>query len=126
MVYRVHNHRGIFAFDIGFYAFLHSHILLGKNLGGHPILHFQNCKCLVCKFQSNNFPVEIFAQNIPVEEQQAFKHMIIEAKILNKKGNIFKNEVVKLKKSGYKTEPAFAKLLDIQGDPYEGLLQYQF
>ncbi|TYS69311.1 DUF4269 domain-containing protein [Sutcliffiella horikoshii] len=29
-----------------------------------------------------------------------------------------------LKQQGYKTEPAFCKLLNISGDPYEGLLLF--
>jgi len=35
-----------------------------------------------------------------------------------------RERVISLKKQGYKTEPAFCKLLNISGDPYEGLLLY--
>ncbi len=49
--------------------------------------------------------------------------MITEHAILKEKGKNFKQEIIKLKASGLKTEPAFAKLLGIEGDPYEELLK---
>ena len=35
-----------------------------------------------------------------------------------------KEEIVSLKKQGYKTEPAFCKVLGLKGDPYHSLIQY--
>jgi len=86
-----------------------------KSIGG--------IKSVICRFESNGFEIEIFAQNIPTEEQNAYKHMIIEHKILKEKGDEFKEKIIKLKKAGLKTEPAFAKLLGIVGDPYMQLLK---
>jgi hypothetical protein len=40
-------------------------------------------------------------------------------------GERFKNEVIKLKKQGIKTEPAFASLLGLPGDPYGALLKFE-
>ncbi|WP_413531822.1 DUF4269 domain-containing protein [Empedobacter brevis] len=51
--------------------------------------------------------------------------MLIEAKILEKLGKDFKNKIIELKRKGYKTEPAFSKLLEVQGDPYLALLEYE-
>jgi hypothetical protein len=50
--------------------------------------------------------------------------MLIEHRLLLKHGEAFKNKVIELKQNGLKTEPAFAKLLGIEGDPYEELLKY--
>ena len=85
---------------------------------------YYGIKSTVAKFISGNFEIEIFGQNIPSEKQNAFRHMIIENKILLERGPGFREEIIKLKKSGYKTEPAFAKLLNLKGDPYDELLKF--
>ncbi|NMM47793.1 DUF4269 domain-containing protein [Marinigracilibium pacificum] len=79
---------------------------------------------IIASFYYEDFPIEIFGQNMPVYQQNAFKHMLAEYYILNEKGSEFKEEVVKLKSIGYKTEPAFAELLSLEGDPYVALLDY--
>ncbi|TGK16395.1 DUF4269 domain-containing protein [Leptospira kmetyi] len=50
-----------------------------------------------------------------------FVHLQIEHKILSIAGENFKNRIRFLKNEGWKTEPAFAYLLGIQGDPYHAL-----
>lgn len=52
--------------------------------------------------------------------------MIIEKKILDLVGRDVKEEIKKLKRSGRKTEPAFAKYLKLKGDPFEELLKLSF
>lgn len=49
--------------------------------------------------------------------------MIIENALLEQFPYI-RAEVIRLKKEGMKTEPAFCKIFDLDGDPYESLLQY--
>ena len=49
--------------------------------------------------------------------------MIVEYKLLKRLGETARQGIIELKRSGYKTEPAFAKLLRITGDPYDELLQ---
>ena len=49
--------------------------------------------------------------------------MIIENDILKEKGLDFKQKIKQLKSDGLKTEPAFAKLLGLQGNPYIELLK---
>jgi len=78
----------------------------------------------VACFRTDSFEVEIFAQNIPTDRQHAYQHMLIEHNILLKKGNDFKAEIIRLKASGMKTEPAFARLLGLPDDPYQALLDY--
>lgn len=80
---------------------------------------------VVANFFVDDFEIEIFGQNLPVEEQFGFRHMIIEAKILEEKGGDFRQKIIALKKSGIKTEPAFAQLLNLKGNPYEALLNFK-
>lgn len=83
-----------------------------------------NEECVIACFKIEGFEIEIFGQNIPTKNQNGFKHMIIEYKILQSRGEDFRLQIIKLKKSGYKTEPAFGHLLALNGDPYEALLKY--
>lgn len=80
---------------------------------------------VVANFEISGFEIEIFGQNIPVKNQNAYKHMIIENEILQSKGEQFRLEIIKLKQSGYKTEPAFCLLLGLKGNPYLELLEYR-
>jgi len=79
----------------------------------------------IIKFHSGEFEIEIFGQDCPTEKQNAYRHMLIEYKILNSKDDKFRNEIIQLKKEGLKTEPAFARLLSLQGNPYEELLKLE-
>ncbi len=49
--------------------------------------------------------------------------MIVEHRILEQKGIEFRYKIKKLKSNGIKTEPAFAKLLKLEGNPYDELLK---
>jgi len=49
--------------------------------------------------------------------------MVIEHLIMEQFPNI-RREVIHLKKQGYKTEPAFCKILGLDGDPYDSLIEY--
>ncbi len=80
-------------------------------------------KCIVINFMLEEFPVEIFGQNKPADQQNAYRHMIAEYKILQEKGEYFKQKIIELKTKGIKTEPAFGLLLDLK-NPYEDLLKY--
>ena len=79
---------------------------------------------VIANFNTDNFNYEVFGQAVPVTSQNGYRHMIAEYKILLKKGESFRNEIIALKQSGYKTEPAFAKLLGLSGNPYKELLLY--
>lgn len=48
--------------------------------------------------------------------------MVAEWKILAEKGDSFKQKILELKRSGIKTEPAFAQMLGLKGDPYQAVL----
>lgn len=76
------------------------------------------------KFVFNDFEFELFGQNEPVHHQNAYLHMMIEFQLLQKFPDL-QPKVLALRKQGYKTEPAFCKILEITGDPYSGLIHYR-
>lgn len=80
---------------------------------------------VIANFKIEEFEIEIFGQNVPTQNQNGYKHMIIEHKILQSKDENFRLEIIKLKQNGYKTEPAFGKLLGLKNNPYKELLDYQ-
>ncbi|WP_100075132.1 DUF4269 domain-containing protein [Chryseobacterium camelliae] len=77
---------------------------------------------IILNFMLDGFPVEIFGQDIPSVQQNAYRHMLAEYRILKEKGDGFKQEIIQLKRKGVKTEPAFGLLLGLE-DPYEDLLK---
>lgn len=77
----------------------------------------------VCNFELDGFPIEIFGQNKPTTQQNAYLHMIAEHKIIQEKGEDFKQKIIELKIEGIKTEPAFGMLLNLE-NPYEDLLKF--
>lgn len=84
-----------------------------------------NRETIIASFFIDNFEIEIFGQNIPVVQQYGYRHMLIENKILQQEGKEFRKKIIALKEQGYKTEPAFAELLGLEGNPYEALLELE-
>ena len=80
-------------------------------------------KALLASFIIDEFIVEIFGQDIPTNHQNAYRHMVVEHKLLQQYGEPLREKIVELKKQGYKTEPAFGFALGIKGDPYQELLK---
>lgn len=74
-------------------------------------------------FTFRDFEFELFGQDQLVHKQFAYLHMKIEYELLQRNPGL-REKVISLKKQGYKTEPAFCKLLNIGGDPYEGLILF--
>ncbi|WP_316804737.1 DUF4269 domain-containing protein [Pedobacter nototheniae] len=91
---------------------------------GFSISENAQLRAIKANFFIDGFELEIFGQNRPTQEQNAYRHLLIEYKLLLEKGDKFRQEVIDLKKQGYKTEPAFAKLLNMTGNPYEALLKF--
>lgn len=85
------------------------------------LANFIDGPALVAGFTLDGWPVEIFAQALPVERQMGWRHLLVEARLLA----LFpaaKAAIRELKATGLKTEPAFATLFDLPGDPYQALL----
>ena len=80
---------------------------------------------LVCCFQTNLFPIEIFAQNIHSKNQHGYRHMLLQARLLNLAPVTIREHIRKLKLEGFKTEPAFAKYFELPGEPYSALLKLE-
>jgi hypothetical protein len=101
-----------------------------KHFGNFPNYHttqktINGKQSIIIRFQLEKFQLEIFGQNTPVTQQNAYQHMLIEHRILLEKGNDFRQKIIQLKRQGIKTEPAFAQLLGLKGNPYQSLLQYK-
>lgn len=80
---------------------------------------------IVANFFLDGFEIEIFGQNTPTKQQFAYRHLIVEHNLLNKYGEVFRQQIIDLKRQGHKTEPAFAIALDLKGDPYMELLKFE-
>ncbi len=80
---------------------------------------------VMCNFWLDDFELEVFGQSIPTKQQHAYRHMLIEHQLLEERGEAFRQEIMALKKQGYKTEPAFGIALGLKGNPYEELLKFE-
>ncbi|GAB2551529.1 DUF4269 domain-containing protein [Spirosoma aerophilum] len=95
---------------------------------GHysPYVSYQtnigNVPSSLARFVVDGYEVEVFGQPIPTRQQNGYRHMIQEARLLALLGPDFREKVIGSKRAGLKTEPAFAKLLHLPGDPYQALL----
>jgi hypothetical protein len=78
---------------------------------------------IVVNFAVCGWPVEIYGENKPTVRQNGYLHMVVEDRLLRHYGESFRNLIIRLKRNGLKTEPAFAKALGLTGDPYERLLE---
>lgn len=79
-------------------------------------------RAIVAGFHVAGWPFEIFAQTTPVQRQTGWRHFLVERRLLDLGVPELRTAVVAAKRSGRKTEPAFADLLKLDGNPYEALL----
>lgn len=106
-----------------------------NNLLHKGFSHFKNFKAvlkkinetdtLIVQFHFQGFQFEIFVQPLATRRQTAFLHLVKEFDILERFPQL-RNEILKLKQSGFKTEPAFAKVLALPGDPFQAILNFHF
>lgn len=85
----------------------------------------QNEQALITSFSYHGISIEIFCQQIPSVLQKGYLHFLIEERLLKLGGLEFKQKVKAARIHGLKTEPAFAKVLDLKGDSFEELLILQ-
>ena len=79
---------------------------------------------IVAKFDTNIFPIEIFAADKAIEQQYAWRHLNMMHRVLTIEPKI-REKVRELKKQGISTEEAFAKILALEGDPYDAFLSLE-
>lgn len=77
----------------------------------------------VARFTYAGFPIEIYGEQRPVEQQNAFRHLQVFARLLARAEANTAGEIRKLRALGLKPEPAFAQYFRLAGDPYQALLQ---
>lgn len=80
---------------------------------------------MIIKFTLDKIPFEIFAQDLEPVKQKAYRHFLVEERLLKEMGSDFRHLVMRLRKQGLKTEPAFAQALNLSGDPFDALLNLQ-
>ena len=101
-------------------------VLKGRygHLAGFHLRHTssQGQAAIVASFYYAGVAIVVFGQALPTSQQYAVRHLVVEAAILQVGGEAWRAAVQRLKQQGLKTEPAFAQLLHLPGDPYEALL----
>jgi hypothetical protein len=75
----------------------------------------------LARFRSRELPVEVFGQALPVDLQRGYRHLLVEARLLDLGGPRLRRGIRDLREDGMKTEPAFARALGLRGDPHERL-----
>jgi hypothetical protein len=80
---------------------------------------------VIASFEAEGWQFEIFGQARPVAEQQGWRHFLVEQRLLAIGGPWLRTAVMAKRREGAKTEPAFAAALDLQGDPYQALLELE-
>lgn len=84
-----------------------------------------NLSTVIVNFSHAEVAFEIFVQNKPSIQQKAYRHFLVEERLLKLGGESFKNKILQQRLLGLKTEPAFAKVLNLMGDAFEQILNLQ-
>jgi hypothetical protein len=78
---------------------------------------------VVADFFYAGFAIQLFGQPRAVEDQNGYRHMVVEARLLEIGGEAARDAIRRLKRAGLKSEPAFARYFGLDGDPYVTLLE---
>ncbi|MDG3443830.1 DUF4269 domain-containing protein [Nitrospirillum amazonense] len=77
---------------------------------------------IIARFRAHGWAFEVFGSPEPVEMQAGWRHFMVEARLLSLGGPALRAAVMAARLDGLKTEPAFAQVLKLRGDPYAALL----
>lgn len=80
-------------------------------------------RAVVASFLCRGWTIEIFADPAPVAAQAGWRHFQVEQRLLRLAGERLRSAVMRRRRAGAKTEPAFAAALGLPGDPYASLLE---
>jgi len=73
-------------------------------------------------FQGTRLPVELAGEPLPVERQTAYRHAVAHRRLAELGGEHFVATVRAIRRrDGLKTEPAIARALGLDGDPYQAV-----
>lgn len=78
---------------------------------------------VIAKFTVEDTPFEVFGRTRPVETHESYIHWLAEHRLLALASPRLREDVRAAKRSGLKTEPAFAHCLGLGGDPYVEILK---
>ncbi len=84
----------------------------------------QDQASVAARFYATGWDVEVFCQTIPTDQQWGVRHFRIEQRLLNLEPGL-RPLIRRLKENGLKTEPAFAQVLKLPGDPFRALLDLE-
>lgn len=94
-----------------------------RDLPGFAMWQWQGSdRPVVARFHCAGWLFELFGQARPVAEQFGWRHFAIERRLLALGGESLRTAVMARRQAGAKTEPAFAQVLGLAGDPYAALL----
>ncbi|MFQ2178189.1 DUF4269 domain-containing protein [Aeromonas veronii] len=76
-----------------------------------------------CDNRTTSWPLELYVTPAPIEMQNGWRHLTLMAALLERFGDAFYRDVLRLRlEEGLKGEAAMCRLLGLAGDPYEALL----
>lgn len=87
-------------------------------------INIQNHKTFIAQFHAHDWDIELFCQSVPTDRQWGVRHFIVEQRLIAIDPNL-KFAILVLKQQGMKTEPAFANVLNLIGDPYQAMLKLE-
>jgi hypothetical protein len=94
-----------------------------RDLPGFAMWQWQGIdRPVVARFRCAGWLFELFGQARPVADQLGWRHFAIERRLLAFGGEPLRAAVMARRHAGAKTEPAFAQVLGLAGDPYAALL----
>ncbi|VXA85003.1 conserved hypothetical protein [Aeromonas veronii] len=83
----------------------------------------QSCAVSGCDQSDASWPLELYVTPAPIETQNGWRHLTLMAALLERFGDAFYREVLRLRlEEGLKGEAAMCRLLGLAGDPYAALL----
>jgi hypothetical protein len=80
---------------------------------------------VIASFTAHGWRFELFGQAKPVSEQNGWRHFIVERRLLAFGGPAFRAAIFRARTQGMKTEPAFAAVLRLPGDPYQAVVELE-
>ncbi|MGY3808173.1 DUF4269 domain-containing protein [Aeromonas veronii] len=83
----------------------------------------QHCAVSCSDKSEASWPLELYVTPAPIETLNGWRHLTLMAALLERFGDAFYREVLRLRlEEGLKGEAAMCRLLGLAGDPYEALL----